>query len=164
MHPQLELAISKIDEFMVAHPMLSQYDRLADIEKKTGYPKAAFFSLIVAFIVSIISLLGGMKLISDLIGFVYPAYMSFKAIESAGNEDDVQWLTYWVVFATFSIAESTIMFVLDYIPFYFIVKSVFMAWLFHPKFMGAALVYKQVKPILQNYLQAAEEQPTKKQE
>jgi receptor expression-enhancing protein 5/6 len=176
MHPQLELAISKIDEFMVAHPMLSQYgaspslvscefawycvanlaslasafplfstDRLADIEKKTGYPKAAFFSLIVAFIVSIISLLGGMKLISDLIGFVYPAYMSFKAIESAGNEDDVQWLTYWVVFATFSIAESTIMFVLDYIPFYFIVKSVFMAWLFHPKFMGAALVYKQVK-------------------
>ncbi|KAL7505847.1 hypothetical protein ACHAXN_003968 [Cyclotella atomus] len=164
MHPQLEAAISKIDEFMVAHPTLSQYDRLTEIEKKTGYPKAAFFTAIASFVISIISLLGGMKLISDLIGFVYPAYMSFNAIESAGNEDDVQWLTYWVVFATFSIAESTIMFVLEYIPFYFIIKTVFLAWLFHPKFMGAALVYKQVKPILQNYMHAAEEQPPKKQE
>jgi receptor expression-enhancing protein 5/6 len=96
-------------------------------------------------VTSIISLLGGMKLISDLIGFLYPAYMSFKAIESEGTQDDTQWLTYWVVFATFSILEGSVLFVLEYIPFYFVIKTVFMAWLFHPKFMGAALIYKQFK-------------------
>lgn len=39
------------------------------------------------------------------IGIVYPAYMSFKAIESSTKEDDTQWLTYWVVFASFSVLE-----------------------------------------------------------
>ena len=125
--------------------LVSRIDRLADLEKKTGYPKAYYFSAIASLFSLLISALGGMKLISDLIGFLYPTYMSFKAIESRGTEDDTQWLTYWVVFATFSILEATVMFVLEYIPFYFVVKTCFMGWLFHPKFMGAALVYKQIK-------------------
>ena len=120
-------------------------DRFAELEKKTGQPKAFWFAGASLFILSIISLLGGMKLMSDLLGFVYPAYMSFKAIESQGTADDTQWLTYWVVFATVSIMESSAMLILEYIPFYFFVKSAFLAWLFHPKFMGAALLYKQMK-------------------
>jgi receptor expression-enhancing protein 5/6 len=164
-HPQLENVITKIDELMVAYPTITQYDRLAEIEKKTGYPKAYFFSAAAFVVTSIISLLGGMKLISDLIGFLYPAYMSFKAIESEGTQDDTQWLTYWVVFATFSILEGSVLFVLEYIPFYFVIKTVFMAWLFHPKFMGAALIYKQFKPLLQGVMKAVEEEkPQKKEE
>ncbi len=43
---------------------------------------------------------------SQIVGFVYPAYASFKAIESPDKHDDTMWLTYWVVFAVFSIAET----------------------------------------------------------
>ena len=44
-----------------------------------------------------------------LFGFVYPCYMSFKAIESDAKGDDTQWLTYWMVFAVFSLMEETIL-------------------------------------------------------
>ena len=38
---------------------------------------------------------------SNVVGFVYPAYMSFKAIETEDDvDDDIQWLTYWVVFGS----------------------------------------------------------------
>ena len=48
----------------------------------------------------------GASFFSHLIGFLYPAYASFKAIESHGTQDDTQWLTYWVVFACFAMLES----------------------------------------------------------
>ena len=108
-----------------------------------------------------------MKLVSDLLAFAYPAYMSFKAIESTDLTDDTQWLTYWVVFALFSIVESVMDFLVMWIPFYYLIKVSFFAWLYHPKFMGAGLVYKQViKPFVMPYFHAFEQQskPQKKEE
>lgn len=34
--------------------------------------------------------------VSNLIGWALPAYLSVQAIESPGQNDDKQWLTYWV--------------------------------------------------------------------
>lgn len=98
----------------------------------------------VTLFTTIIFSMGGMKLISDLAAFVYPAYMSFKAIDSEDPVDDMQWLTYWVVFAVFSITESACSFLISWIPMYYMIKVCFFMWLFHPNFMGAGLVYKQV--------------------
>ena len=103
-----------------------------------------FFLAFVTFLSSIVYGLGGMKLVSDIFAFAYPAYMSFKAIDSADPTDDTQWLTYWVVFALFSIVENVMSFLVSWIPFYFVIKCTFFMWLYHPKFMGAGLVYKQV--------------------
>ena len=47
----------------------------------------------------------GASLITTLIGVAYPAFMSFIALESVGEEDDKQWLTYWVVFGSFTILD-----------------------------------------------------------
>jgi len=115
---------------------------------------------------SVIYGFGGMKLVSDMFAFVYPAYMSFKAIDSPDATDDTQWLTYWVVFALFSIVESVMSFLVTWIPFYYLIKVCFFAWLYHPKFMGAGLVYKQVvKPFVMPYFQAFEQtKPQKKEE
>ncbi len=142
------LHISSISHSLVAdHSLLSRpshADRLRDLEKKTGHSKVYFFAAIVALFSTIIFALGGAKLISDLFAFAYPAYMSFKAIESPDKADDVQWLTYWVVFAMSSIVENVMDFLVSWIPFYFAIKCAFFAWMYHPKFMGASLVYKQV--------------------
>ena len=37
--------------------------------------------------------------------FAYPAYCSIQALETKTKGDDTQWLTYWVVFAAFSVIE-----------------------------------------------------------
>jgi len=59
-----------------SHPLPAQPntdDRLRELEKKTGQPKVYFFVLFVGAITSLIFGLGGMKLLSDLMGFAYPA-------------------------------------------------------------------------------------------
>jgi receptor expression-enhancing protein 5/6 len=44
---------------------------------------------LVFFIMIFFNLWG--DLLTNILGFVYPAYASFKAIESNNKEDDVQW-------------------------------------------------------------------------
>jgi len=163
----LEQATQKVDDFLASYPSLCQYDTLRNLEKKTGQPKAYFFFAAVSVISSIVYGFGGMKLGSDLLAFAYPAYMSLKAIDTADTADDIQWLTYWVVFAIFSIVENVMAFLTESIPFYYLLKVCLFAWLCHPKFMGAGLVYKQlIKPFVMPYFVAFEQQskPQKKEE
>ena len=72
------------------------------------------------------TIVGGAKLLVDIVGFVYPAYMSFKSMDSGSaalaNGDDTQWLTYWVVFSFLTILESVFGFLVMLIPFYFWIK------------------------------------------
>lgn len=51
-------------------------------------------------------------------------FVSFrvKAIESATKDDDTKWLTYWVVYGIFSVAEFFADIFLSWFPFYYIGK------------------------------------------
>ncbi|KAG5876199.1 hypothetical protein JTB14_001942 [Gonioctena quinquepunctata] len=88
------------------------------------------------------------QLICNTVGFLYPAYMSIKAIESRSKDDDTKWLTYWVVFAIFSITEYFADFIVRWFPLYWLVKCIFMVWLMIPTaFNGSMILYNRiVKP------------------
>ncbi|RHY73791.1 hypothetical protein DYB30_008514, partial [Aphanomyces astaci] len=98
---------------------LNKLPFLVEAEKQTGVDKlylAAGGSLVLLVVV----LFGfGAGLLCNLVGFVYPAYESFKAIESDNSNDDTQWLTYWVVYSMFQIVEVFVDFLLYFIPFYY---------------------------------------------
>ncbi len=59
----------------------------------------------VALVLILLIFDNALRLVGTLVGFLYPAYMSFKAIESVNKTDDTQWLVYWVVYAAFSVIE-----------------------------------------------------------
>mmetsp|Transcript_2523 Transcript_2523/g.3320 ORF Transcript_2523/g.3320 Transcript_2523/m.3320 type:complete len:167 (+) Transcript_2523:117-617(+) len=153
-HPKVDEIVAKTDAFLARYPSLSQYDKLEELEKRIGHSKVYIFLFIVLTLGSTIYLVGGAKLISDLLSFLYPAYMSFKAIDSGKATDDTQWLTYWVVFSFLSIAEGLSGgLLMSWIPFYYGLKSVFFIWLYHPRYLGAGLVYTQaLRPLIAPYV------------
>ena len=127
---------------------------MKELENKTGYPKAIFFILISTLLTGILTLVGGTTLLVDLLGFVFPAYQSFKSIDS-GSKDDTQWLTYWVVFSAMTITESVAGFLTNLIPFYLGIKCAIIVWMWYPTTNGAKVIYVQVlRPLLLPYLEA----------
>lgn len=93
---------------------LERYDKIVDLEKQTGVDK--FYIFVVGLLLAgiVLFVIGGSELVVGLVGFVYPAYQSFKAINTPTTEDDTQWLTYWVVYAFFTITEQFTDFLLSW--------------------------------------------------
>ncbi|EAU93241.1 YOP1 [Coprinopsis cinerea okayama7 len=131
---------------------LTKYPVLNNLEQRTQVPKAyaVIGTLLLVVVLHTFNALAAP--VSNLVGWGLPAYLSFKAIESPSPHDDVQWLTYWVVFGFFNFLESfALRLVLYYVPWYFAFKSAFIVWLQLPAFRGAQKIYfTALKPILQN--------------
>ncbi|KAI6217385.1 Receptor expression-enhancing protein [Aphelenchoides fujianensis] len=81
------------------------------------------------------------QIIVNVVGFAYPAYQSVKAIRTPTTEDDTKWLTYWTVFAFFSLVDYFANWVLCYFPLYWLAKILFLLYLYLPYTNGAVLLY-----------------------
>src|SRR4051794_35276949 len=111
----------------MASEILAQLDKdlegiawLKLLQDKTGVPRL-YIALGGAAVIFFMILFGYLDcLLTSLVGFLYPAYASFKAIESVDKADDTQWLTYWVVFAFFSVIEYFAQYLLHVFPLYYV--------------------------------------------
>lgn len=84
----------------------------------------------------------------NLIGFLYPAYKSLVALETSSKVDDSKWLTYWIVFAAFSVVEFFSDFLLSWFPVYWLAKIAFLLWcLVDTPTNGSIVIYERfVRP------------------
>ncbi|CAO3645653.1 unnamed protein product [Mucor hiemalis] len=122
---------------------LAQFKYANEFERKTGVPKSyvALGAGGVAFLMIFFNLAG--QLLTNGISWVYPAYASFKAIESPGKEDDKQWLTYWTVIGFVQMIEYFSDILLYWFPFYYLFKTLFVLYLALPQFKGAEVLYNR---------------------
>nr|CDJ88035.1 TB2 DP1 and HVA22 related protein domain containing protein [Haemonchus contortus] len=164
---QFESAVDLITQKL--QPLTDQmYDKdrfvekiLSVAEEKTAIKreKLVYGTILFLSIYVIISALA--QIISNVVGFLYPAWRSIKAVRSSVKEDDTQWLIYWIVFATFSIIDFS---TFSTIPFYWLFKIAFLMYLYLPMFNGATVIYKNfIDPactIIESYFRPNEPKKT----
>ncbi len=110
------------------------------IEEKTGISsKYIYIGLALCLASIFIGYLD--KYITCLVGIVIPTICSIRTMETKDYEDIKQWLTYWAVFGVFSFVDLIGSEGLKFIPFYFVIKIIFLIWLFMPNTKGASKIY-----------------------
>mmetsp|Transcript_11498 Transcript_11498/g.10165 ORF Transcript_11498/g.10165 Transcript_11498/m.10165 type:complete len:206 (-) Transcript_11498:87-704(-) len=135
---------------------------LKTIEEKTGVQAIYFIFGAVGVILLFVFSGYFAQFLANATGFVYPAYKSIKSLESPGLDDDKQWLTYWTVYGIFVIFDDWSGFITGYIPQYFLIKMIFLIWLFAPTTKGAVLLYNTlVKDLFSKYSKSLDKIITK---
>lgn len=130
--------------FLIVHEKLThhQFFLFFLLQSTTSVPKE-FLVLGGGLLFAVLTVFGiGIASLTSLVGFVYPAFKSFQAIETKSKGDDTQWLVYWVIFAFFSIIEVFVDVLLYWIPFYFAFKLAFLLWAMLPQTKGAKFLYE----------------------
>ncbi|KAF8060883.1 TB2/DP1, HVA22 family-domain-containing protein [Lyophyllum atratum] len=152
-HPMFVQAQNKVQYHLgQLDKELTKYPVLNNLQDRTQVPRT-YIVLGGISLLTILHLINPLAaVVSNLVGWALPAYLSFKAIESPSHNDDIQWLTYWVVFGFFNFLESfALRVVLYYLPWYFAFKTIFVLWLQLPAFRGAQVTYLNLlKPVLNN--------------
>jgi len=121
---------------------LDQVPQLQMIEEKAKVPKLFLVLGLGVLIILILALDFFGELISNLVGLVYPAYATFKALESSWQiEHQRFWLTYWLVLAVVNTVEYFTP--AHYIPLYYVFRTAFIVWLFNPSTQGALFIYNK---------------------
>ena len=92
------------------------------------------------------------RLIGNFLAYLYPAYMTFKAVQGRDKNVHAQWLTYWIVNSYFIVLEIIGDNILSGIPLYYEIKIALLIWLVTPRFRGSEKIYRQViHPYLTKY-------------
>lgn len=89
------------------------------------------------------------RAVQNLLGYVWPAYLCYKAVEARDGERIRDWCVYWFVLALFATAERLLDLLLFWLPLYHPAKVAFVVYLWHPSSRGASQLYERtIRPAL----------------
>ncbi|KAK2195296.1 TB2-DP1-HVA22-related protein [Babesia duncani] len=152
----------------------SGYSMIQMLSMRTNIPPGIILVIFVIAAMYIFATGSGAKLICDMVGFWYPAYMSYKVLKAVelniepeedegeqeegeegvmisrapmfrnNNEELVFWIKYWVVFSMGFLVNYVASILFFWVPFLYLIKLLITISLFHSKIRGADYVYKYV--------------------
>jgi len=135
--------VDKLDKLLHENNRFSEiFDKL---EKSTSVKRVYIAQGLLALL-SVYMIFGYFaELVCNGVGFIYPAYASIHALESHVKDDDTKWLTYWVVFALFSVIEFFSENKFSWFPFYWLFTVLILVWCFVPfETNGSSYIYSRV--------------------
>jgi receptor expression-enhancing protein 5/6 len=121
--------------------------------------KSVFLAVgFVVFVLCFIMYGLGASLVCDVVGIIYPAYMSYRTVEFKMVDAEKQWLSYWIIFGFVRLLDDTTDFLYQWIPFYYLFKLIFIVWLFYPTTQGASKIYERlIRPLCSKYESSLDE-------
>lgn len=143
-----QLAVNQLDAMV--HDKQSQLTPYFEKAEKATGVKRVYLAQAAIAIVGLYLIVGrAAQFVCNMIGFIYPAYKSLVALETSNKEDDSKWLTYWVVFAAFSVVEFFSDILMSWFPLYWLVKVAFLLWCSADiPANGSALLYNRfIRPL-----------------
>ena len=128
------------------------------ISEKTGQDPKLVKNVLMGVVLLVFVFGFGASIVANIVGVFYPAFQSFKALESDKSVDDKKWLTYWCIFSIFSVLDQFANMILVWVPFYFFFKLCFLIYLFLPYTDGASKMYiSYLLPVYERYHSKIEE-------
>jgi len=115
------------------------------IQKQTNFP--AVYVILTILACGIFVYFGFFEVfLTNLIGIIFPIYWSMRALDIDINskDEEKQWYTYWLMFLSMLPIDMLLGQLLRYIPFFYLIKYIFLCWLFLPNFYGASYIHDLV--------------------
>ncbi|KAH8878225.1 Receptor expression-enhancing protein 4 [Schistosoma japonicum] len=84
------------------------------------------------------------RLIITVFGVMHPSYRTYKAIKRKDYQEVVTLGMYWVVFSMYITVEIVTDILLQWLPFYYEAKTLFVIWLVTPATSGYSFIYRKV--------------------
>ncbi|KAH9587957.1 Receptor expression-enhancing protein 2 [Schistosoma haematobium] len=84
------------------------------------------------------------RLIITVFGVMHPSYRTYKAIKRKDYQEVVTLGMYWVVFSMYITLELVTDILLQWLPFYYEAKTLFVIWLVTPATSGYSFIYRKV--------------------
>ncbi|KAF8635639.1 hypothetical protein AX15_000274 [Amanita polypyramis BW_CC] len=83
------------------------------------------------------------RLVSSIGAFLYPGYASYKTLSQrpASEEELERWLMYWSVLGCIVGIEYIAEWLVSWIPFYYMIKTIFLLYLALPQTRGSSYIY-----------------------
>lgn len=115
-------------------------DLLTLAEKRTGVDRVSLLGGFLALSALCLCVGLGAGLVSGVVGFLYPAYQSVKALHNKDEDMEKRWLTYWVVFSFSHVMEFFLDHLVWWMPLYWFVKTVLLVWCMAPVSQNGSMV------------------------
>ncbi|XP_067125217.1 receptor expression-enhancing protein 5-like [Centruroides vittatus] len=111
----------------------NKYTRiLKNLEEKTKCDRFYIFSFIAIIVAAYTAVGFGKEFLCTFTSIVYPIYASVSSVEQNNLEETRKLLIYWVIFALIHLFETFFDAVVTLIPYYWMLKMIFLVFCFAP--------------------------------
>jgi receptor expression-enhancing protein 5/6 len=66
------------------------------------------------------------KIICDTLTFAFPAWWTMHSIKNANLANNKLWISYWMIYSTLKLLDHYISFIIQFVPLYYLIKSIFL--------------------------------------